>query len=386
MTTSEPSKSSRRKPAHPSTPHGDVIFVTGFPSYLAQRITRELLVERPKATLYLLNDGEGSKLSVFLRDLEVGQRSRVVPLTGQVGHMDLGLASDEYRGLVAEVTEIHHIASSYTEGGGHGDRLRKVNVQGTRELVELAGQCASLRRLVHYSTVFVSGTRQGVIMEEDLECGQRFHNTWEQTRYEAERLVRRAARKLPVTVLRLGVMVGDSETGELGPYDGPWRLLTTFLDAPREQPALLSGSGNAPVHLVPVDFVVRAAVRLAVDPRAEGSTFHLVDPSPLPANKVIELVARKAHRRPQPQAVPKILTRLLRVHPRVERLAGLPLAPPEIFDQLVFFNSQGTLALLHESGIRCPSFSSYAQRLIEYAKATRTGRQLDDDAPADPLA
>ena len=59
----------------------------------------------------------------------------------------------------------------------------------------------------------------------------------------------------------------------------------------------LPGRGSAPLNLVPIDFVVDAAVALSRDPRAAGGTFHLTDPAPFSARAVYELVAQRAERR-----------------------------------------------------------------------------------------
>jgi thioester reductase-like protein len=376
-------------PTDESASDNAVVLLTGFPSYVAQRVCREILVRRQQARIHLLHDEEaqGSTLDAFLQDLPKPQQERVLPLLGHVSRLDLGVSSQTYRHLTRELTEIQHLAWAFGTGSGSSaERLRRINVRGTREVVELAGQCTALRRLVHWSTVHVSGCRQGVVLEEDLDCGQRFHSRYEQTRYEAELLVRRAARTLPVTVLRPGVMVGDSETGEIRSYEGPHRLFERFLGADRGHPVLLPGSGSAPVHLVPVDFVVRAGVELALDPEAEGATFHLVDPAPLPAYKIYELVARKAHRKPHQQVVPGLVSRLLRVHPRVERLTPFPVAPAEIFDSMVLYNCQNTLGRLAGTGVSCPPFSSYVERLIRFARGTPQAPGDEEDLPNDPLA
>ncbi len=256
----------------------ETVLLTGFPSYLTIRVGMRILRTRPEARIFLLHSGaDAPAASQMLGKLPPEQRRRVVPLEGDVSYMNMGLTSDLYARLVEEVTEIQHLASRYVDQGSAG-LLRRVNITGTREVLELADQCQRLRRLVHWSTVGVSGTREGVVLEEELECGQRFWSPWQQTRYEAERLVRRASRKLPVTVLRPAVVVGDSDTGELGPYEGPHDLVANLVRARREQPARLPGAGNAPVHLVPVDFVVSAGCHLSEDPSAQGKTFHLVDP------------------------------------------------------------------------------------------------------------
>jgi thioester reductase-like protein len=388
---------SREKPGQKSqADQADTILLTGFPCYLARRVGLEILRTRPRARIYLLHGaGEEAvgRLESVLAGLEPDQRARVTPLQGDVSFMNLGLPSDLYRRLVEEVTEIQHLACRYQPQGSDSRLLRsdspqrRVNVVGTREILELAGECEGLRRMVHWSTVQVSGVREGVVMEEDLECGQRFRSAWEQTRFEAERLVRRAARKLPVTVLRVGAVVGDSDSGELGVYEGPHRLVAGFVQARRDQPVVLPGTGNAPVHLVPVDFVVRAGCHLSTDPSAVGKTFHLVDPSPLPANTVYQAIARKAHRKPTARVLPKALSRLFRLSARVQRLTPFPVAPTDLFDSMVFYNCKNTLTHLAGTKLHCPPFESYVDRLVRYVNQTDERRRvLAQEQLADPLA
>ena len=121
--------------------------------------------------------------------------------------MDLGLSSAEYRALSKELTWIHHLAGIYFMGVDD-DTARRVNVGGTRTVLELARDASRLERLVHWSTAMVSGNRGGTVYEEDLDAGQKFHNAYERTKYEAERLVRAAMRQLPITVVRPSIIVG----------------------------------------------------------------------------------------------------------------------------------------------------------------------------------
>src|SRR5690606_22763927 len=97
------------------------------------------------------------------------------------------------------------------------------NVGGTREIIEFAGECKELRRLCHWSTAAVSGKRPGVIVEDELDAGHGFHNAYERSRFEAEKLARQAQRRLPLTIFRPGVIVGDSRTGEVDPIKGSIR-------------------------------------------------------------------------------------------------------------------------------------------------------------------
>ncbi|MFC1482384.1 SDR family oxidoreductase [Myxococcota bacterium] len=365
----------------------DAILLTGFPSYVARRACREILRTRADARIYLLHAlGEKAAAEDFRSQLESPDKERITLLGGDVSYMDLGLPSGQYRGLVEELTEVQHLASRYG-AGGLSESLKRVNVNGTREVIELAGQCQRLKRLVHWSTVQVSGSRKGVVLEDELARGQRFRNAYERTRFEAERLVGRAARKLPVTVLRTGIIVGDSTTGELEQYEGPHQLVARFVEARREKPILLPGSGEAPVHLVPIDFVVAAACHLSVDEQAIGRTYHLVDPSPLPAHMVYQLIARKAHRQPTPQSLPTAVSRLLRLSSRIGRLTPFPIVPPEIFDHMVFYNCQNTVAALARTDVRCPPFGQYVEQLVGFvSEASLHHRSKVEEQFVDPLA
>src|SRR5262249_18746385 len=148
--------------------------------------------------------------------------------------------------------------------------------------------------LVHWSTAAVSGKRKGVILEEELDEGQSFRNVYEATKFEAEKLARSAARRMPVTVLRPGIIVGDSSTGEIGRLDGPYCLMLFIVQGPLDVGLPLPGRGAAPMHLVPIDFVVDAAAALARDERAAGGTYHLTDPNPFAARQIYDLVAERA--------------------------------------------------------------------------------------------
>ena len=90
----------------------------------------------------------------------------------------------------------------------------------------------------------MSGSRAGVVLEEELDDGQRFHNVYEETKFRAERLVQDAARTLPVTILRPGVIVGDSRTGEIDKFDGPYYLIVLIVASPLDVHLPLPGRGT----------------------------------------------------------------------------------------------------------------------------------------------
>ena len=103
---------------------------------------------------------------------------------------------------------------------------------------------------------------------------------------------------LPISIFRPAIVVGDSKTGEIGRFDGPYYLGMLIASSPVSVPLPLPGKGEAPLDMVPVDYVTDAVYHLSLHPEAVNHTFHIVDPNPLSARKAYELIAAHAGKRP----------------------------------------------------------------------------------------
>jgi len=226
----------------------------------------------------------------------------------------------------------------------------------------------------------------GVVAEDELEEGQSFRNAYEETKFQAEKLVQRAMRDLPAVVLRPSAVVGDSTTGEmdLQRVEDPYALRVLLATSPYAGLLELPRGGAGPLHVVPVDYVVAAALAITDDEKAAGRTFHLVDPSPLSARRVREEVARGAGRQRTPPTVVAKAARALFHVPLVQQIARPREMAHGHLDQLVFFNSQNALELLEPAGIRCPPLNSYLPKLVEYLAALHRERPEETEAE-DPL-
>src|SRR5215211_2014437 len=112
--------------------------------------------------------------------------------------------------------------------------------------------------------------------------GQGFKNHYESTKFQAEVWVRSEADRVPTTILRPAIVVGDSRTGETQKFDGPYYILRVISLAAQRGLAIPNfGRSEAPFNVVPVDFVVGSIAAVASLEEALGETLHLVDPEPL---------------------------------------------------------------------------------------------------------
>jgi thioester reductase-like protein len=367
-----------------------VALVTGFPtSFLATRVVQKLLAEEPETSLRLLVQERAlERANALLSAMSEVDRDRVRILEGDCAAMDLGLSGAEIVELASEVDVIHHCAAM-TYLGVEQEAARYLNVEGTREVLELAQDAEHLERLVHWSTALVSGARRGYVLESELEATAGFRNAIEKTRFEAETLVRRASGRVPTTILRPSIVVGDSLTGEIDRLEGPYLLVLLMLNAPMDLRMPLPGRGDIPLNVVPIDYVVDAGYAIARDRRSLGKTFHLVDPEPVTARRVFELIARAAGR-PVPRGfVPTNLATALLRTPGLERFAHVPRAFLEQLATEVVYDDRNAREILDELDLRCPPFESYAGVMVEYVRrqqASRRAQSRDDTQEIeDPL-
>jgi thioester reductase-like protein len=365
----------------PSSP--GTYFVTGYPGFIGKRLVEHIAREDPRGHIYLLVQAKFLKeASAYAERI---QGARVELLQGDIVDMHLGLSGEEYQRLCDGVTDIFHLAAIQYLGIPRETAWR-VNVDGTRNVLELARDCSALRRFNHFSTCYVSGERVGVIAEDELDVGQEFRNAYEETKFQAEKLVQRAAKELPATIYRPSSVVGDSRTGEIDRFEGPYYLGILLVTSPLAVPLPLPGNGVAPLNVVPVDFVVSAVWAISRDARGVGRTFHLVDPNPMSARRVYELIAEKAHKRLPKFTLPARATDAVLRLPVLERLARPQRAAISYVNHLAIFNCHNTLELLDGTGIRCPPLSSYLDMLVGYVRESfRRRREEHASEVEDPL-
>ena len=370
----------------------EVALVTGFPAFTAKRMLARLLSppdrDPPDKVFVLARQTFAAEADAYVKTLPGHETVEI--LVGDICDMDLGLSSIEYRALSKDVTWIHHLAGIYFMGVD-AQTMQRVNVVGTKSVLDLARDAARLERFVHWSTAMVSGDRRGTFFEEDLEAGQKFHNDYERTKWQAEKLVRGAMGQLPITIIRPGIIVGDSRTGEIDKLDGPYYLITLIATNASGVRLPLLGRGDAPLQLVPIDYVIEAAARVVRADGAAGKTFHIVDPAPMTARDVFEAVADHAKTEKPRGHIPRPIARAVLRTPGLSRLAGGPRAFVDVLDHPVRYDHTNTQAALVGTGVRCPPLADYLPALVQYVlDVTRTRAPAADstartDDVSDPL-
>ncbi len=363
--------------------------VTGYPRLLARRIATEVLADPAARVVMLVRARFLDEAKRWALTLGPDAR-RVELLEGEVTAIDLGLGGREFLDLARRIDVVHHAAYS-TSHEVEEKAITALNLQGTREVLELARaglEQGSAPRVVAYSSVLALGDAEGLLREDELDRGQRFRSPVEETMHGAERLLRRAMATLPVTVLRASMIVGDSRTGEIDLFDGPYLFIVLMLSSPVDMRLPLPAGGDLPLHVVPVDHVARAGVALGAAREAVGKTFHIVDPTPPSTGAAFERIAQVAGRKIPRGMVPVNISRALLNTPGLERLTRSPRAFVDRLATRARYADTNARGLLAARGVECPKFEAYVEPLVSYAQerlAARRQRAVEVDVD-DPLA
>jgi thioester reductase-like protein len=347
---------------------------TGLPGFIGSRLARRLLEDPGRRLICLVEPREAmlAKARAFASESDGGERVELVP--ADISKPRFGLDATIFDRLRAECGEVWHLAALYNLAAPKGLSY-DVNVEGTRHVLGFCEGVKGFRKLVYYSTIVVSGDRRGTIYERDLEAGQRFRNWYEETKFLAEVEVRRRAGDVPSVVIRPAVVIGDSRSGEIDKYDGPYYVMAALARLERERKlrtlGRMMGLGRAPArfHLVPVDYLVNATAAIAARHESIGETFQVIDPNELKVSEVRSLILERFGVPDLPVNVDSGIVRTLMRVPGMERLAGVP---RQIFDYMDLDNAYdfaNTSEAVAAAGVTCPRLPSYIDTLIAYVRS-----------------
>ncbi|WP_326696266.1 SDR family oxidoreductase [Streptomyces sp. NBC_01754] len=294
------------------------VALTGATGFLGLRLTRELLRQHGSLTV-LAHAGSGDALRRITRFMELTDApaelvadlpSRLRVVETDLAQPRLGLSGDVFGRLADELDVIWHSAGNIDLDDDLVN-LRRVNVEGTRNVLELAAAGAREPAVHHISTAFVGGAlREGVRYEDELDDTHGFENGYERSKYEAEVVVRAWSRAhgRPVVILRPSILVTDLPADpELPahPLQFITRIATSALrgadlagaDVPDEARPVVRIKGHLRGHLnlMPVEHAAAVMVRLADrSPSAPVRTYHVVHEHDVAITVLAALVERLA--------------------------------------------------------------------------------------------
>lgn len=181
-----------------------------------------------------------------------------------------------------KIKKVVHIAGSIKFDDTLRDEIMRTNVIGTKNMLELA-ELIGAKEFHFVSTAYADTQR----------------NAYEQSKYYAEMLVKNSG--INFSIYRIGIVVGDSNNGEITDYTGYYgflEILHRLAVLQRKKCGLTVGTlVNIPIHinysftstlnLVPRDWLVNMMYKLMKMESKKG-VFYVTHPNPMLVRKILK--------------------------------------------------------------------------------------------------
>ena len=272
----------RPAPPHPAAPAH--LLVTGATGFIGIHLLDELLRSTHTTVTCLVNapddDAARARLDARARHYGLSARSgnpRVRVLRADLAAERFGLPETAFQELAARTDAIVHSGAEVNLVYPY-QRLRAVNVLGTREVIRLAATGPGPARPVHHLSTLAIFSGTGPVPDErtfppvqDIP-----DDGYGQTKWVAEALLLDARRRygLPVSLYRMGDVMPHTRTGV---FSHGGSLAEFLLDASVELGITLETGALS--DFTPVDNVSRF-IAAAVRGNRLGETFHVVQQEP----------------------------------------------------------------------------------------------------------
>ncbi len=354
-------------------------FVTGATGFIGKRLVKKLLERKGSVVHFLIRAGSADKVAA-LHEYWGATPTRAVPVVGDLTSKKLGLPADGVKSLKGKIDHFYHLAAVYDLGADEASQIA-VNIEGTRNTVELA-RAIEAGHFHHVSSIAAAGLYEGVFREDMFDEAENYEHPYFMTKHESEKIVRQEC-KVPWSVYRPALVVGDSQTGAMDKIDGPYYFFKLIQRMRQLLPPWMPSVGleGGRINIVPVDFVVDALACISHKKDIGKKCYHLVDPVGYRVGDVLDIFSRAAHAPKMnlfinaalfgfiPRSVTKGLMALApvrRVRNAIMADLGLPHDMLSFVNYPTRFDCRETLAALKGSGVTCPKLDDYAWRLWDY--------------------
>ena len=263
-------------------------FVTGATGLVGRRVVDGLLEDPRVGRVFVL-----ARDVRRLGGVRVSDAERLIPIRGDLMLEGLGIDAATRRHLAREVTGVIHCAANTSFSQALED-ARAVNRDGTGRLLELSSGWTRVTRWLLTSSAFVQGNRTGFVPDDDTLAPAGWLNAYEQSKAEAEALVK--AERSDWVVARPSTIVCDDGAGTITQVNAVHRALRLYSGG---LAAMLPGTDDSALDVVTTEYVASGVARLATASGIEGQTFHLcAGRGAMPLDELLDLTHEAFRRSP----------------------------------------------------------------------------------------
>lgn len=195
------------------------ILLTGPTGFIGKRIVNQLASGGHRLFL-LVRPNSRAKAEITFKHLK-----DITFINGDIEETDIIKEVSSVSKILEEIDSVVHLAAFYDLEASLSVAYIK-NVIGTQNVLQLLGRMKNVKHFHYFSTYAVNPVAQGAVNEDFLiQDDLPFYDMYSKTKNHAEHLVRKFRKEgMKTVIFRPGVIIGDSETGEMEKTDGPYYL------------------------------------------------------------------------------------------------------------------------------------------------------------------
>ncbi|KAJ8916502.1 hypothetical protein NQ315_000144 [Exocentrus adspersus] len=294
------------------------VLITGGTGFIGKILIEKLLRSTEASTLYVLirekyGKNAYSRIDELFDDVVFGRlkaecpefKHRIVAVPGDCSISGLGLAITDKQKLMSEVHVVFHVAATVK----FNEQLQSayaINVNGVKDVLDLARQMKNLKAMIHVSTAF-SNCHLKEIDERFYDCSYHYEdighvlekmnknaveqltpriitpwpNTYAFTKALAESLIKETASGLPLGIYRPAIVISTYNEPLQGWIDNPYGLTGVCVSWLSGVLRVMVGKTKNVAQIVPADTCVAGLIASAWDVASRSSERTVVENIPI---------------------------------------------------------------------------------------------------------
>ena len=253
-------------------------FVTGATGFLGGVLVRKLREQ-------------GHEVHASVRDPEKAQDLQTIGVKLFKGDVT---DKESMREAMRGVDGIYHVAGWYKIGAKDKRDAERVNVQGTRNVLELMQQL-NIPKGIYTSTCAVNSDTHGKVVDESYRFSGKHLSEYDRTKAAAHKIAKEfIAKGLPLVIVMPGLIYGPGDTSSLR------ESIISHLQG--QLPMMPAGAGNCPAH---VEDVAQGHI-LAMEKGRIGESYIISGDRYLLAD-AFQLASQVSGKRPPMVAPPQLM-------------------------------------------------------------------------------
>ncbi len=253
------------------------LFITGVTGFLGGELLVELSKKKEIEKIFCLVRAQNEESALIrLKKIyslhgDYFDSKKIIPVIGELA--DSQLSTDLIKNpLLSEIDTIIHSAANTSFSKIYDDIVEKVNIGGTRHLLEWAKTLKKLELFTYIGTATICGTtvKNSLVTEDQSPNINAKHLVkYSYTKMMGELLLKDYLPKEKILVVRPSIIMGDTRSWKPRSYVILWALATL------NELRLFPGNAHSNIDIIPIDYAVLSIIELVFNKDRKYSVYHI---------------------------------------------------------------------------------------------------------------